>query len=125
MSGDKKARSPGDPPESMTQIYLGLLKKGPTWSPEETVEVTRDQREHLALLQRLGEAGEVLIAGPIPEGEILRGVVVCQADSVEEARAFFAEDAHLNSGRLVLEMFPWMVPSQLLHVPLLRVIPPR
>jgi uncharacterized protein YciI len=104
----------------MTQLYLGLLRKGPTWTAEETPELAQAQRRHLALLQHLGDEGDLLIAGPIPGGEDLRGILVCHAESTEQARSYFAQDAHIQSGRLLLEIYPWMVPTEVLGRPLMR-----
>jgi uncharacterized protein YciI len=104
----------------MTQLYLGLLRKGPDWTAEQTPELTQAQRRHLALLQRLDEEGDLLIAGPIPGGEDLRGVVVCRAESTEQARSYFDQDAHIQSGRLRLEIYPWMVPTEVLERPMMR-----
>jgi uncharacterized protein YciI len=120
MKQSKPSRAFGEPPEEMTSLFLGLMKKGPTWSPDATAEVIENQRKHLALLQRLGEAGDLLLAGPIPEGEVLRGIVVCRAASVEEAEARFADDAHIQTGRLILEWHPWLVPTEVLRRPLLH-----
>lgn len=105
-------------PEQMTQLYLGMLKKGPAWTAQASEETSHRQREHLALLARLGRQGRLLLAGPVPEGEHMRGFVVCKADSLAAAEAYFAEDSHILSGRLHLEMYPWLVPKELLTIPL-------
>lgn len=109
-----------DVPEGMTELYMGMLRKGPTWTPEATPEVMQAQREHLQLLRRLGESGRLLMAGPIPDGGDWRGVVICRAQSREQAHGYFDQDAHIRSGRLVLELHPWLVPSEILTQPLLR-----
>lgn len=111
---------PGESPTELTTVTLGLLRKGPAWQLETTPEVLENQKRHLALLQRLGNAVHLLIAGPVAEGDGLRGIVVFRADSLEEARALMADDPHLASGRLVLDLYPWTVPSEVLRRPLLE-----
>lgn len=111
MTGAKK--NPADPqtPE-MSLLYLGLLHKGPNWTPEDGEEIRRQQRQHLALLFRLRDEGILLLSGPIPEGDPLRGIVALQADSIEQVRGYFQGDAHLESGRLNLEIHPWLVSKE-------------
>lgn len=115
-SQNESANLPGE----MTRIFIGLLKKGPTWSAEETAQVTEHQHEHLELLGRLGSEGNLLIAGPTHDGSDLRGILVIRADTQEAARELFAEDPHIQSDRLILELHPWFVPSELLEKPLFR-----
>jgi uncharacterized protein YciI len=93
----------------MTQIFLGVLKKGPRWSPGESAETTADQRSHLAHLYELRSQGKLLMSGPIPDGEDYRGFVVLNVDSIEAAHALFSDDAHMLSGRLDFDPYPWLV----------------
>jgi uncharacterized protein YciI len=111
MSPEQAATSDESLPTEMTQIYLGLLKKGPAWTSQASEQVHRDQRAHLDLLAELGSSGRLLLAGPVPDGEQVRGFVICRADSLLAAKGYFVEDHHIRSGRLVLEMHPWLVPS--------------
>ncbi len=117
---DTKKRRPGDPPERMARLYLGLLKKGPRWTPEASEQVTADQRGHLANFERLHAAGTLLIAGPVLDADPLRGIVVCQAASLEALEAEFVVDPHLKSGRLILKIYPWLVDADLLEHPLTK-----
>lgn len=119
MSEDRK-HTPGEPPTDMIQLFIGLYKKGPLWTGESTPEIEEDQRRHLSLLYQLHQRGALLLSGPTPDGSDLRGILVCNVGSVEEAQALFAEDAHVNTGRLVLEFHPWYVSAQVLREPLLR-----
>jgi uncharacterized protein YciI len=119
MAADRQPRRPGDPPEQMTQLYFGLMKKGSTWSPESTPETTANQRQHLENMDRLSKAGHLLLSGPTPEAGELRGIVILQAESLEGARAHFADDAHIKSGRLILEMHSLLVDSERIRLPLL------
>jgi hypothetical protein len=44
----------------MTIYYIFLLKKGPTWSPDSTPEISALQEQHLANLRRLAEMGKLV-----------------------------------------------------------------
>lgn len=115
MSSQGSAPRPAVPHVPMTQVLLGVLRKGPTWSPEETEETHANQERHLALLFRLRDEGVLLMSGPIPEGEDYRGFVVLDLDSEGDGRALFEADAHLQSGRLQLDLYPWLVPTEILQ----------
>lgn len=115
----KQERGRGEPPAEMTTLYLGFLKKGPTWTAEASEQIRQDQRGHLANFADLAADGKLLLAGPTPNADDLRGIVVFQAASLEAARGYLADDPHLQSGRLLLELHEWMVDVTALKRPLL------
>ncbi len=95
-----------------------FLKKGPTWTPEETPEINALQEAHLANFRRLHEMGKLAINGPLmdsllEDGEI-RGVGVLKADSLDEARALVSTDPMVKAGRLIFEIHPWMIAKGIL-----------
>jgi uncharacterized protein len=102
----------------MRIYYLFLLKKGPTWSPEETPEIAALQEAHLANLRRLGEMGKLVINGPLldsfaTQGEI-RGIGVLKTDSLAEAEELISTDPMVKVGRLIFELHAWMVGNDIL-----------
>ncbi len=103
---------------NMTIYYLFLLKKGPTWSPDETPEIEALHQAHLANLRRLGEMGKLVLNGPLLDsfavsGEI-RGVGVLKTDSLAEAQELLSTDPMVNVGRLIFELHTWMVDKNIL-----------
>jgi uncharacterized protein YciI len=103
---------------NMTIYYLFLLKKGPTWSPDETPEIEALQEAHLANLRRLGEMGTLVINGPLLDsfatsGEI-RGIGVLKTNSLAEAKELIGTDPMVKVGRLVFELHAWMVGKNIL-----------
>ena len=103
---------------NMTIYYLFLLKKGPTWSPEETPEIDALQEAHLANMRRLGEKGKLVINGPLLDsfevsGEI-RGVGVLKTNSLSEAQELLSTDPMVKVGRLIFELHAWMVDKNIL-----------
>ncbi|MGB3714676.1 MAG: YciI family protein [Candidatus Promineifilaceae bacterium] len=101
-------------PKEMTTYFHGLLRRGAKWTPEETEETERVQEAHLAHIRRMFEEGDLVIAGPFTDGGDLRGVFVFRTRTLEEAQALAAADPAVRSGRLVVEIHPWMVPSGVL-----------
>jgi len=102
----------------MTIYYIFLLKKGPTWSPDETPEFDALQEAHLANLKRLGDMGKLVINGPLLDsfaisGEI-RGVGVLKTESLAEAQGLISTDPMVKAGRLIFELHTWMVNKNIL-----------
>lgn len=102
----------------MTIYYVFLLKKGPTWSPDSTPEISALQELHLANLKRLAEMGKLVINGPLLDsfatsGEI-RGIGALKAKSLEEAKELISTDPMVKVGRLVFELHAWMIDKNIL-----------
>lgn len=102
----------------MALYYVYLLKKGPTWSPDETSEIEALQEAHLANIGRLRQDGKLVLNGPLLDsfqlnGEI-RGIGVLKAGSMAEAESWIGTDPMVKVGRLVFELHAWMVPDGVL-----------
>lgn len=112
----------GEPPTEMTQLVLGLYRKGLAWSPDATPETIDDQRGHLANFQRLAKQGLLLLSGPISDGDPYRGLILLDCTSPEEAKQLMSGDPHLESGRLELDLYTWWTSTEAINRPL--KIPP-
>jgi len=102
----------------MTIYYVYLLKKGPTWRPDETPEIDALQEAHLANMKRLADIGKLVINGPLLDslassGEI-RGIGVLKTDSLVEAQGLISTDPMVKAGRLIFELHTWMVAKSVL-----------
>ena len=102
----------------MLVYYIYLLKKGPTWSPDETPEIETLQEAHIANLRRLRNEGKLVLNGPLLDsfqlsGEI-RGIGVLKAESMEQAKEWISTDPMVKVNRLVFELHAWMVPKNIL-----------
>jgi uncharacterized protein YciI len=96
-----------EPKYEMDKYVLGLLSRGPKWTPEDTAETRRIQEGHMANIKKMAETGKLIVAGPIGGNEDLRGIFIFQGVNLEEARAMADRDPAIQSGRLVLKLYPW------------------
>ena len=97
------------PPQLIT-YYLGLLYKGSvrTQPADESAKI---QSAHMQHLESLYKQGVLLIAGPMGDDGDLRGIVVLKVKSLDEAQAIVNNDPAVKSGRLRVELHPWMSES--------------
>ena len=114
---DEEARKDAET-MGMTVYYVFLLRKGPTWSPDETPETNALQEAHLANYRRLAEMGKLVITGPFLDsfavsGE-MRGMGVLKADSYDEAFELISTDPMVRVNRLIFELHAWMVKKDIL-----------
>ncbi|MGA9534195.1 MAG: hypothetical protein WBR18_15870 [Anaerolineales bacterium] len=47
MTNRSDTQEPNWPPAGMTELYFGLLKKGPTWTADVDEQIKSDQCAHL------------------------------------------------------------------------------
>ncbi len=101
-------------PMKMTTAYLGLLSRGPKWTPEKTPATEELQKAHMANINRLAETKKLVVAGPFGGNGTLRGIFVFRVDSLEEAKKLAETDPSVQAGRLAIEVRPWLVPEGVL-----------
>ena len=102
----------------MTIRYVFILKKGPTWSPDSSLEIDALQEAHLANYRRLARIGKLVVTGPFLDsfaisGEV-RGMGVLRANSFDEAYELIGTDPMVKVNRLVFELHAWMVDKNIL-----------
>jgi len=97
-----------------TTAYLAFLVRGEKWTPEKTPATEEIQKGHMANIQRLADMKKLVVAGPFGDNGKLRGIFVFKVASIEEARELAASDPAVQSGRLALQIHPWVVPEGIL-----------
>ena len=100
-------------PRRMAEYFVGVIYRGPTWSPEVTQEVQEVQAAHLANIDRLVESGEMVLAGPFADEGDMRGLFFYNVDTLEAAQALVESDPAVKAGRLRVELHPWWGPASL------------
>ncbi len=98
-------------PMPMSNYWFGVLRRGPSWTPERNARTDSIQAGHMANIGRMAASGSLLSAGPFMSRGDWRGIFIFRADSVEKLRAMAAKDPALESGRLVLDLYPWFAPA--------------
>ncbi len=92
--------------------YLGFLKRGDKWSPEETPERAQIQEAHLKNIGRLHEMGKLVAAGPFMEDNDYRGIFVFKTATAAEANELTNTDPAVQAGRLRIELHAWKLPKE-------------
>lgn len=96
----------GDTTYVMQKYFMVFLKAGPERN-QGKAEAEKIQKAHLAHLGKLAEMRKTSITGPMAgEGDI-RGIVVFNTATEEEARQLAEKDPAVKAGRLVVEVHPW------------------
>lgn len=102
-------------PFAMRAYTFVLLRRGSTWTAEETPETKRVFEGHMANIQAMGKAGKLVLAGPFDAAADDRaayaGLFVLDVASDAEARALLAADPAVASGRFVPELRTWLGPA--------------
>lgn len=96
----------GDTTYVMKKYFMVFLKSGPerSQSRDEAMEI---QEKHLAYLQKMADEGKTSITGPMGDDGEVRGIVIYNTATLEEARELAEADPAVQAGRLVVEVHPW------------------
>ena len=84
-----------------------FLYKGPNRDQDST-ETMRIQEEHMANIQRLGDEGKLIVAGPFLDDKDLRGIFIFDVGTETEVKELVETDPAIIAGRLRYEIHPWM-----------------
>jgi uncharacterized protein YciI len=116
LSAAVSAQTPSQPPQNpdipkgMKQYFFGFLVKGEKWAqtpPKEELEQLMQQ--HLAYIRSQADAGKYKLAGPFLDNQRIRGFVIINAASAEEATNIVSGDPMVKSGRMAVEIHPAML----------------
>jgi uncharacterized protein YciI len=107
------ARAP-EMPLMLSSYVFGLLVRGSKWTKEQTPQSNKIQEGHMANINRLAEAGKLVLAGPFYGDGDRRGVFIFKVDSLAEAQALTNTDPAVMAGRLKIELHRWSVPKGML-----------
>lgn len=90
----------------MQKYFVVFLKSGPkrNQNKEKAAEI---QKQHLDYLSRLYETGKTSLTGPLEGDGDIRGIVVYNTVTLEEAKRLAEGDPAVKAGRLVVEVHPW------------------
>ena len=98
-------------------VFLNAVKDRPVIDSVTAMEI---QRGHMANLERMYYEGKSILAGPFMDGGEMRGIVILDVASEEEARAQMNRDPAIINGRLEAVIKKWYGPAGLIVEPKAR-----
>lgn len=101
-------------PLTVEKYIFGLLVRGPKWTKEKTEETKKIQEGHMANINRLAKAGQLVLAGPFEGDADRRGVFVFKVNTTDEAQALTETDPAVIAGRLKIRLYRWSVSKGML-----------
>lgn len=91
----------------MADYFLVERAKGPAWDHSKPRRAQAGWDAHAAFMDRLAEAGFVVLGGPIGEGDGDNALLVIDADNEAEIRARLAEDPWTDDMLTIESVRPW------------------
>lgn len=90
----------------MQKYFIVFLKKGPNrdQSKKEAAEL---QKQHLAYLDKLYKMGKTSITGPFGDDGEIRGIVIYNTATLQEAKKLATQGPAVQAGRLTVEIHPF------------------
>lgn len=90
----------------MKSYVLCLLKSGSETS-QDSLQKAELMKGHLAHFAQLAEEGKKAMVGPIDGDSDLRGIIVFDVATIEEARKLEEQDPMIKANRLTMELYTW------------------
>src|SRR5262245_52606405 len=107
-----KAKPAKDAAAPTVRYSLGLLSRGPAWTPERSLRADSLQAGHMANIVRMANLGALVAAGPFEEDQDLRGLFVFAPDT-GGLDTLLADDPAIAAGRLECRLHTWVAPPGL------------
>lgn len=98
---------PSPPKYEMMNFWFVMLIKGANRT-QDSLTAKKLQEGHMANMERMHEAGKLLLAGPFSDNGNWRGIFVIKAETKEEVEKLLITDPAIAAGRLAYEIHPWM-----------------
>lgn len=109
------AKKTGADAYGMKQYVMAFLKKG-TVNIADTAKRKELLRGHMANIQKLAAAGQLVVAGPMMDDTGLEGIFVFNVKTVAEAEALSQTDPAVTAGLFAMEYHPWYATAALMEV---------
>jgi len=91
---------------------LGFLVRGPGFMGGDSPELKALQSRHLAHLEEMAAARQLVLAGPLVDGGKLRGALLFQGVTADDARVLAEGDPAVRAGRFRVRVHEWSLPAQ-------------
>ncbi len=110
-----------DEPEwEMKTYYFVFLNANPDRPKLDSAKAMEIQMGHLANIEKMFKAGKCKLAGPFMEEGEMRGILIMDVASLEEAKELLSNDPAISNNRLIPVMKKWYGPANLIVEPKAR-----
>jgi uncharacterized protein len=99
----------------MKKYVMAFLKAGPNRN-QDSVTAAGLQAAHMANIERMAKAGDLVVAGPFLDKGEIRGIYIFNVESIEKAKELTETDPAIKAGRLVMELHLWYGSAALIEV---------
>ncbi|MCE3227000.1 MAG: hypothetical protein K0S32_1551 [Bacteroidetes bacterium] len=99
----------------MHKYVMAFLKAGPNRN-QDSATAAQLQAGHMANIERMAAAGDLVLAGPFMDKGEVRGIYIFNVESVEKAKELTETDPAIKAGRLIMELHPWYGSAALMQV---------
>ena len=90
----------------MKRYVMVFLKTGKQTALD-SVAKSKLMEQHMKNMNRLAEAGKLIVAGPYLGDKQMRGMFVFNVESVAEAKKLAETDPAIQAGIFDIELLPW------------------
>jgi uncharacterized protein len=104
-------------PTEFDSYQLVLLERAPDAPHLDEQASASLLGQHLAYFAKMIRAGLMMTAGPIMNDEMIGGVCVYRAGSIERARALAEDDPAIHAGSYVVRVMTWITPKGAIEWP--------
>lgn len=101
----------------MQKYFFVFLNRTPEPPKMDSAKVMELQMAHLANIEKLFNEGKCRLAGPFLDKGDMRGILILDVKTVDEAKKLMDEDPFVVNGFLQAEIKPWYGPAGLKVTP--------
>ncbi len=113
VSFNSKAQDKTEDEWEMKQFYFVILNSPAERPKMDSAKVAELQAAHLGHIEQMFKEGKCRLAGPFLEKGEMRGILILDVASREEAEKLCSEDPFVINGFLIPLIKPWYGPAGL------------
>lgn len=102
-----------EPEFEMKQYYFVFLNSAPDRPTLDSADAMEVQKGHLDNITKMWNEGKCKLAGPFLDKNVMRGILILDVPTLEEAEALMQNDPAVIRGLLQPVIRPWYGPAGL------------